>query len=215
MRQTTWEKPEVALAHRTAVAQEGMHELLEQYRLDPYGYFIRGMEHVLTQDPNVKVLLDIGCGCGHYSDWLGSFFPEMSYIGFDHEVAVDLAKEVSSSTAKFFAVSVKSPDTILNLLPRDGHCALLFSGALEYMTSDPHGFLERLIALTLPRHWIILHRARINQGSDYGRWKSESTYAGNKEDIWYWGPNWPFEPEKVITWYRQDTCTAIWQGQYR
>ena len=56
--------------------------------------FIELMSAACRMMPNIKKMLDIGCGCGAYFELCRRVFPNLEYTGYDYSKrAVDLAKD--------------------------------------------------------------------------------------------------------------------------
>jgi SAM-dependent methyltransferase len=163
-----WDKPEVAAAQQDLVIRELS---VDSATIGPYAAFRWAMDTIKLER---GMLLDAGCGVGHYGVLCERFYPGIRYFGTDLSIpmiafARNLAPLGVFSVCEFRANHFENFDIVL-------------TGQTLEVTDDPPGSLD--ILLTRARHYIILNRIRVTEDESYRIF--EGTYCDNTGQTWLW-----------------------------
>lgn len=146
---------------------------LEQLKANPYPEHWQAFLKAVSLIKDPKVLVDVGCGCGAFSELLKDNYPDISYIGYDYSSeAVELAR----STWKQGLFEVKN---YLDLTPDDfKNGEILHACGLHNILFDGDGCMD--VFLSLKAKYLILGKISLTSEPSYFR-----TYSAYDEITTY------------------------------
>ncbi len=167
-----WKLAEVAAAQRALVEKQ----LREPETVEPFAAFLKAMLSI--PDTDGMLLLDVGCGVGHYGVLCARYFSEISYFGTDSSAAM-IAEARKLCQVGTFAVCEFDNNGFNDF---GAFNIVLVSQVLEYQ-EDPWRALGRVLSDS--RGYVILHRLRTTP--DHSRLTPpELTYCGNTAPSYEW-----------------------------
>lgn len=192
-----WLTPEVAAAQRQLVDWE----LNTIGNSEPYAPLGRALGTLLPAAGSL--VLDAGCGVGHYGTWLKRAWPELVYLGTDYSAHM-IAQAQEREPGLTFGVCEFGANAF------EQASVVLVSQCLE-LQDDP--WLELFRLLRRAAGAVILHKIRLAGESGF---IDEPTYAGHMGQIYLWslselerfitaaGRRW-----QMVSWGRPDIVTVI------
>jgi hypothetical protein len=167
--QASWLLKEVADGQMRLVQKELAGDVSQ---VEPFRAFIQAM-NTLPMTAGMT-MLDAGCGCGHYGVLVQRFFPRITYHGTDWSVHM-IANAQKLCPGRKFCTCYFSDNNF------DLYDIVLTAATIEY-TDYPFEALRQV--LTHFKHYLILHRLRLTDGSS--KHFEEPTYAGQSALHFLW-----------------------------
>lgn len=190
---SSWELPEVAEAQ----AELAYGELDHFHKGRPFTYFSMALSYIYRFDKTK--LIDLGCGAGHYGEFIGRMWPDIRYTGIDSSKAmIEVAKKkCTNPKAEFYFLDADEYVHYLYFYE-----VALHSQALEY-TEDPRQSYYLLLQEGPSK--VILHKIRFTKDrSVESGWITEGTYCGHEERIWLWN-------EAELVQMVRDSRRTVWK----
>lgn len=165
-----WDLPEVAEAQRDYV----LGELQDADNVKPFLAFAWAMDEIGIQR---GMLLDVGCGCGHYGVLCERNYPGIQYHGTDASLEMIRQARMLAPLGRF---------EISDFFANDfgGYDIVLVSQVIEFLP-DRWAALDYL--LQQARGYVILNRIRLTLEPSHEI--DEATYAGHMGKEWLWNYN--------------------------
>lgn len=148
----TWHRQDVAEQHAALARKQLATSPADTY---PFALFLEAIERLLEEPnlPIVPLLLDVGCGAGHYGRLLELHNPgKFSYVGCDTPAMVEQARQLCPGLA-FYPLNILKD----SIRPAD---VILASGLLEILPLRDARRVLRLLFFH-PARWVLIHRQEL------------------------------------------------------
>ena len=115
--------------------------------------------------PDGGVVLDYGCGQGHYTEFLARQFPHLGFVGYDF-CAQSIARGKEFMAARPLENLKLMDDSEFNKGAFAGKCAAVIAGELIEHVIDPAAMVQTLESLVQPGGWMYVQ-------TPWGPWEAD------------------------------------------
>lgn len=144
-------------AKQWAVVEGELERMRRADLVAPFAAFVEAVGIVYRRgDPVRKTVLEIGAGCGYYSEVLSKYFPDLDYTACDYSEAFQ-----AFAKSKFAEIKYDFQDA-RNLAYGDAAFDLVISGCVLLHVFDWKKALAE--AVRVSKRWVMLHRTPFTQG---------------------------------------------------